>query len=241
MQMPGKVPARNEVILTHDSYINPGPSESLAFERISRRLRRIRLQWKLSLRDIEERSHILAKEMDDASIRISASWLSRVEQDQHALTVKRLMVLARIYDVSPEELLGPIYPKSLGRKPPDETTLFSPKGGPSAGQYRWGIIGQHDHTLEPFIPTGSIIQIDTRNREISRHTRWVRAQQRPIYFLMTRDAYFCGWCELDPSGESLILVPHPLSPASSRRWRYRKEVETIGRVVAAIIRFTPSP
>jgi hypothetical protein len=64
--------------------------------------------------------------------------------------------------------------------------------------------------------------------------------QRPIYFLTTGDAYFCGWCEFDPLGELLTLVPHPLSPASSRRWQYRKEVETIGRVVAVIIRFRPS-
>ena len=29
-------------------------------------------------------------------------------------------------------------------------------------------------------------------------------------------------------------MPHPISPASSRRWKYRKEIETIGRVVAVI-------
>ena len=124
--------------------------------------------------------------------------------------------------------------------PPDETTLLSPESGPSPAPYKLGIIGNHDRTLEPLIPTGSIVLIDTRKREISPHKDWARELQRPIYFLTTGDAYFCGWCDFAPLGELLTLVPQPLSPASSRRGKYRKEVETIGRVVTVIIRFRPS-
>jgi hypothetical protein len=134
-----------------------------------------------------------------------------------------------------------MYPDLLGREPPpDETTLLSPENGPSTASYRWGIIGKHDRTLEPLIPTGSIVQIDTRRLERSPRKEWVRELQRPIYFLKTADAYFCGWCEFDLLGQILTLVPHPLSPASSRRWKYRKEIQTIGRVVAVLIRSTPS-
>ena len=200
----------------------------------------IRLQRKLSLREVEERSRIFAQEMGDDSYRVSASWLGRLEKDPQKLTVNKLVVLAHIYDVKAEQLLGSIYPEFLGRDPPDETTLLSPVSGPSPGPYRWGIIGKHDRTLEPMVPTGSIVQIDTRKREISRRKEWARELQRPIYFLTTADAYFCGWCELDPLEELLTLVPHPLSPASSRRWKYQKEVETIGRVVAVIVQSTPS-
>lgn len=194
----------------------------------------IRLQRKLSLREVEQRSRIFAQEMGDDSYRVSASWLGRLEKDPQKLTVNKLVVLAHIYDVKAEQLLGSIYPEFLGRDPPDETTLLSPISGPSPGPYRWGIIGKHDRTLEPMVPTGSIVQIDTRKREISRCKEWARELQRPIYFLTTGDAYFCGWCEFDPLEELLTLVPHPLSPASSRRWKYHKEVETIGRVVAVI-------
>ena len=140
----------------------------------------------------------------------------------------------------PEQLFRSIYPKFLRRDPPDETTLFSPKSGPLPGPYKWGIIGKHDRTLEPLIRTGSIVQIDTRRREITPRKEWARELQRPIYFLRAGGAYFCGWCEFDPLGEILTLVPHPLSPASSRRWKYRKEIETIGRVVAVVVRSTPS-
>ena len=210
-------------------------------ERIGGTLVAIRLQRKLSLREVEERSRIFAQERGDDSYRISASWLSRLEKNQHGLTVNKLIALAHIYGVYPKKLLGAIYPDSLGLDPlPDETRLLSPVGGLSTAPYKWGIIGKHDRTLEPLIPTGSIVRIDTRKREISPRTEWTGELQRPIYFLKTAEAYFCGWCELDPLGEILTLVPHPLSPASSRRWKYRKEVETIGRVVAVIVQSTPS-
>jgi transcriptional regulator with XRE-family HTH domain len=210
-------------------------------ERIGGTLGAIRLQRKLSLREVAERSRIFAQERGDNSYRISVSWLGRLEKEQHELTAKKLIVLAHIYDLKPDQLLGAIYPDSLGRDlPPDETTLLSPKSGPSPAPYKWGIIGTQDRTLEPLIQPGSAVQIDAGRREISPRKEWARELQRPIYFLTTGDAYFCGWCELDPLEELLTLVPHPLSPASSRRWKYGKEVETIGRVVAVIMRFTPS-
>ena len=208
-------------------------------ERIGETLGAIRLQRKLSLRDVEERSRLFAQEKGDNSYRISASWLGRLEKRPHGLTVNKLIVLAHIYDVKPEQLLSSIYPESLGRDPPpDETTLLSQESGPT--HHRWGIIGRHDQTLEPLVPTGSVVQIDTRRREISPRKESVRELQRPIYFVKAGDTYYCGWCELDPLGELLTLVAHPLSPASSRRWQYRKEVEVIGRVVVVIVRFTPS-
>jgi transcriptional regulator with XRE-family HTH domain len=211
-------------------------------ERIGSTLRAIRLQRKLSLREVEERSRIFAQERGDNSSGISGSWLGRLEKNLlRGLTVNKLIALAHVYDVHPEDLFRSIYPDSLGRDPPsDETTPLSPEGGPSPTPYKRGIIGKHDRTMEPLIPTGSVVQIDTRRREISSRKEWARELQRPIYFLTTGDAYFCGWCELDPLGEILTLVPHPLSPAFSRGWKYPKEVEIVGRVVAVVIRSKPS-
>jgi transcriptional regulator with XRE-family HTH domain len=208
-------------------------------ERSGGTLRAIRLQRKLSLRDVEERCSTFAHERGDNSYRISASWLGRLEKKPHGLTVNKLIVLSHIYDVKPEQLLSSIYPDSLDRNPaPDETTLLSPESGPA--HFKWGIIGKHDRTLEPLVPTGSVVQIDTQRREISPSKEPMRELQRPIYFLKAGDDFFCGWCELDPPGELLTLVPHPLSPASIRRWHYRKEVEVIGRVIAVIVRVTAS-
>ena len=81
--------------------------------------------------------------------------------------------------------------------PDDETSLPAAENGQSSAPYRWGIIGKHDLTLHPMIPAGSIVQIDTQKRAISTRRNWTQEFQRPIYFLRTRDAYVCGWCELD--------------------------------------------
>jgi hypothetical protein len=132
-----------------------------------------------------------------------------------------------------------MYRNSFGYdKPPDETTLVSLKSDPSSGPYKWGIIGRHERTLEPIVPAGSIVLIDTHRRVISPQKESVHELQRPIYFLMVGNAYFCGWCELDPLEETLTLLPHPLSPATSQIWK-SQEVEIVGRVIALDARLMP--
>jgi transcriptional regulator with XRE-family HTH domain len=239
---------------------------------IGSRLRAVRQQWRLSLREVEERSLRFAQERGNQSYQVSASWLNRLEREEHELTVNKLIVLADIYNLPTEQLLRSLYPgdpqpmllreltspnatmlltggpleeqaryllpDAGGAAPPDETTLQSTENGSMPVTYRRGIIGKRDRTLDPMIPAGSIVQIDSRKRAISPRRDWTHEFQRPIYFLMTRDSYVCGWCELDRKSEWLTLVPHPLSPASSRRWRYRKEVEIIGRVTFVAIPLT---
>jgi hypothetical protein len=82
------------------------------------------------------------------------------------------------------------------------------------------------------IPAGSIVLVDTSKREIAPQKAWTSEFERPIYFLQSRDGYFCGWCELDEASQWLTLIPHPLSSASIRGWRYGTEIENLGRVVA---------
>jgi hypothetical protein len=234
-------------------------------------LRTIRQQWQLSLRDVEKRSLRFARERGNQSYRISASWLHRLEREEHELTVNKLIVLAEIYNLPLEQFLRSVYPGNqqpallgqlsvpnatllLSEGPlgdqaryllsdipvpdplPDETTLLATENGPSRIPYRRGIIGKRDLTLYPMIAAGSIVQIDPRQRAISPRKDWTHEFQRPIYFLMTREGYVCGWCELDKNSEWLTLIPHPLSPASSKRWKYRTEIESIGRVILVAVR-----
>jgi transcriptional regulator with XRE-family HTH domain len=247
------------------------PGGRLLAARIGRTLRKIRQQWKLSLREVEERSLRFARERGNQSYQISASWLDRLEREEHELSVNKLMVLAEIYNLPPEQLLRSVYPgnpqRALLRQlsgpsatilltegpledqaryllsdtpvpdlSPDETALLATENAPSQAPYRRGIIGKRDLTLAPMIPAGSIVQIDTRRRPISSRKDWTQEFWRPIYFLMTREGYVCGWCELDRAADWLTLIPHPLSPASSRRWKYRTEIESLGRVIAVAIR-----
>jgi transcriptional regulator with XRE-family HTH domain len=247
--------------------------EELLANGIGQILRAIRQQWQLSLREVEERSLRFAQERGNHSYQISASWLQRLEREEHELTVNKLIVLADIYNLSTEQLLRYINPGSPKTMPlkqlsspnatilltegpleeqakyllpeiscrdrtPDETTLLSAQTGLSPGPYRRGIIGKRDRTLHPMIPAGSIVHIDTQKRAISPLKDWTHEFERPIYFLMTREGYTCGWCELDRASDWLTLIPHPLSSATSRRWKYRTEIENMGRVVVVAIRLT---
>jgi transcriptional regulator with XRE-family HTH domain len=239
-------------------------------EGIGQRLRTIREQQRLSLREVEERSLRFAQEQSDQSYQVSASWLVRLEREDHELTVNKLIALAGIYNIPADELLRSTNPRSpqpilrqlstpnvtmlltagpleeqakyMLAEPPDagqlsdETVLLPISGSLSQAPYRRGIIGKRDRTLEPMIPPTSIVHIDTQKRSISLRNEWKYEFQRPIYFLVTREEYVCGWCELDKKSEWLTLVPHPLSPVSSRRWKYKTEIENLGRVVVVAIR-----
>jgi hypothetical protein len=119
-------------------------------------------------------------------------------------------------------------------QPPDETTLLQRESAPSRTSYLSGVIGKLDLTLRPMIPAGSIVQVDTSKREISPRKEWTHEFQRPIYFLKSKEGFFCGWCELDEESQRLTLIPHPVSSTPVRSWRYGTEVENLGRVVSIV-------
>lgn len=242
-------------------------------EGIGGKLRATRLAWKLTLREVEQRSLQLAKQWDNPAYRISASWLDRVERENRGLSATKLIVLANVYSLTPEQMLslcpapgtfaaplehislpnatllaeGPLelhakfwLPDSLVTEPPPQATSLLPtEHGTLPEHYRRGIIGRQDHTLEPMIRAGSIVLIDTQKRSIASRKEWNHEFDRPIYFLLTRAGYVSGFCELDRETDWLTVIPHALSFASNRRWRYRKEIEVIGTVVAATVRRIP--
>ena len=128
-------------------------------------------------------------------------------------------------------------PKKLVSDPPPESTmLLPPQEGTLPGHYRRGVIGRRDKTLEPMIPSGSILLIDIRKRAIAARRKWTTEFDRPIYFLLTRTGYLSGFCELDQKAEWLTVVPHALSFEGSQRWRYKQEIEVIGTVTGVFMR-----
>lgn len=78
-------------------------------EGIGVKLRRIRHQWQLSLREVQERSRRFAQLQGDQSYQVSASWLARLEGDDHELTVKKLIALADVYGIPAEQMLRLMY------------------------------------------------------------------------------------------------------------------------------------
>ena len=93
----------------------------------------------------------------------------------------------------------------------------------------FGMLGLMDLTMDPLIPPGSLLQIDSGLREVET-AHWRNEYERPIYFVKEPRGYACGWCEVGEA--NLSLIPHPLSPVRLRRFRYPGEVEIIGRVTA---------
>jgi transcriptional regulator with XRE-family HTH domain len=122
---------------------------------------------------------------------------------------------------------------------PEETSLL-PRADHLPSHYRRGIIGRRDKTMDPMIRPGAIVLINTQRRAVAHRREWTNEFNRPLYFLLTRNGYLCGWCELDKNGEWLTLAPHPLSYVAPERWRYLKEVEVIGRVAVVLLRLEDS-
>lgn len=241
---------------------------------IGNKLREARTRWKLSLREVEERSSQLAAQWQNPAYRISASWLDRVEREDRGLSATKLIVLAVIYGLTAEQMIalcpasgltpghelnqisapnatlllssGPLeqhakhwLPDTFLTDPlPDTTTLLPSGQGILPSHYRRGVIGQRDRMLEPMIRGGSIVLIDTMKRAVASRKDWTHEFDRPIYFLITRVGYVSGFCELDKDAEWLTLVPHPLSYETSKRWKYRKEIEVIGTVAGVLMRRT---
>jgi transcriptional regulator with XRE-family HTH domain len=104
------------------------------------------------------------------------------------------------------------------------------------GQY--GYIGLQDLMLYPLLRPGSFVQIDPRVRKIQPQ-RWRTEFDRPIYFVELRDGYACSWCDLQDG--HLLLLPHPLSPCSVRRFSYGTDAEIVGQVTGVAMRLTEAP
>ncbi len=99
------------------------------------------------------------------------------------------------------------------------------------------LLGRNDLSLSPYICPGAILAFDTSKRSIPPPSAWKNEFDRPIYLVLTREDYRCGWCELDDSGRWIKLVAHPLSRQSDRMWRSKRDIEVLGRAVTAAIRF----
>jgi len=240
---------------------------------IGSKLRATRLAWKLTLREVEQRTLRLAQQSGNPAYRISASWLDRVERENRGLSATKLIVLASVYCLTPEQMLSMCPPagaafafpdeqsvpnatlltegsldasakillpdRLVGDTPPNVTALLPVEPGSLPSHYRRGIVGREDRTLEPMIRAGSIVLIDTLKRSIAGRREWNHEFDRPIYFLLTREGYVTGFCELDKENDWLTVIPHALSFEPNRRFRYRKDIEVVGTVVAAAVRRIP--
>ena len=106
--------------------------------------------------------------------------------------------------------------------------LQSTVAGNHASHIVYGHLGLADFTMYPMIRPNSLLRIDTSQKKLTT-VAWRNEYERPIFFIELRDAYACGWCELQ--GNQLLIIPHQSSPATVRRFTYPREAEIVGRVI----------
>ncbi len=100
-------------------------------------------------------------------------------------------------------------------------------------KYTYGYVGASDRTMFPLIMPGSFIQVDESKTQVQ-EGGWRSEYERPVYFIETREGFTCCWCETNAS--TLILKPHPMSPARTRMLRLGSEAEVLGQVVGVAMR-----
>src|SRR5262249_39735524 len=88
-------------------------------------------------------------------------------------------------------------------------------------------IGLDDDTLHDLIPGGSLVEIDRTERSVI-NWAWTTLTERPIYFLWHDQGHACCWC--DQTGNTLTILPHPLSRSRTKQLRVPREVTVTGRV-----------
>jgi hypothetical protein len=89
-------------------------------------------------------------------------------------------------------------------------------------------LGSADLTMYPMIRPGALLKIDTNQNKLL-PVAWRNEHERPIFFIELREAYACGWCDLQ--GNQLLIIPHHSSPAGVRCFTYPREAEIVGRVI----------
>jgi len=95
-------------------------------ERLGALLRSIRTEWGLSLREVKDRTELLAKLWGSPRYASSFSHLAKLELGQHDMRISTLISLSHIYSKRPETLVDACRP------PEYDSPVFDPLEGPNS-------------------------------------------------------------------------------------------------------------
>jgi len=140
---------------------------------LGRKLRSIRRQRHLSLRKVESLTAALEKKGGDAFRRVSASWVGRLEREDHSIPHRTLETLEAVYGVSHEELTDEYISteeasRTLHAHLPELPAVVLKGLTDPAGTYllppeSW-LAYFPETTLLPSLPTRDGVQLPTRRR-----------------------------------------------------------------------------
>jgi len=229
-------------------------------------LKELRSRLGITTRDVAELSEKIAESEGNPEFQISNAWLTQIENSDSVPSIFKLYSLSAIYRLKFTELLrlygldlqklglhqlaAPLphtHLATLDVYDADRTISFPVRFDRSFDLDNtnllsrivelWGEvpIALIHFTLYPLLRPGSFVQIDSRARRVQ-PLRWRTEFDRPIYFVELRDGYACSWCDL--LDDQLLLLPHPLSPCSARKFKYRIDAEIVGQVTGVAMRLT---
>jgi transcriptional regulator with XRE-family HTH domain len=248
------------------------------------RLRQLRENMGLTIRDVESASQRIAARTGKPEYCIPLSRLSDIESKNVVPGIHKLCSLALIYRRPLNQLLSffeidvPALAVELNHELPCPRTqyiapelprmvelpLMDPGFNPqrtapllrhvqkwgllpaaqlkrmAQKEYRYALIGMNDRMMYPLLRPGTLVQIDPRVTQLS-NEGWNNEYERPIYFVETRDGYFCCWVS-GISPDRIVLQPHSLSPSAPKVMRSPQDAEIAGRVVGFAMRLDePGP
>lgn len=215
-------------------------------------LKTLRHRRNITGREVEQASRRIAEAKRDKRFCISNGWLAQLENGVSEPSICKLFSLSVIYrtnfldlvrlynvDVEDKEKYEPVadpYLTQLVSHPDDDAlaevstaTATQPAGADYTSPHIiFAHLGLADFAMYPMIRPGALLKIDTSQNK-PQSNGWHNEYERPIYFIELRQAYACGWCELQ--NDSLLIIPHHSSPSSVRRFAYPREAEIFGRVI----------
>ncbi|HEY0763513.1 MAG TPA: helix-turn-helix transcriptional regulator [Pyrinomonadaceae bacterium] len=218
-------------------------------------LKTLRNRRHITVREVEQASRRIADVKGDKRFCISNGWLAQLENGVSEPSICKLFSLSVIYrasflemlrlynvDVDDKEKYEPVADPFLTQlisdnglveisTLPDQsvTSLATTDTKTVPDGIIYGHLGLADFTMYPMIRPNALLKIDTSQNKLQTNG-WRNEYERPIYFVELRQAYACGWCELQ--GSELLIIPHHSSPANVRRFTYPREAEIVGRVIS---------
>ena len=220
------------------------------------KLKNLRNRRNITVREVEQASRRIADFKGDKRFCISNGWLAQLENGISEPSICKLFSLSVVYrtnfldlvslynvDVDDKEKYEPVADPyvtqvisysgdgyALAEVPTAQAQVATSLAATSSADPNiiYAHLGLADFTMYPMIRPNALLQIDTSQNKLQTNG-WHNEYERPIYFIELRQAYACGWCELQ--GNQLIIIPHQSSPASVRRFTYPREAEIVGRVI----------
>jgi hypothetical protein len=98
----------------------------------------------------------------------------------------------------------------------------------ATGNFRLGIVGLNDDTMDDLVPGGSVVVIDKSQTNVEMR-EWKTIQERPIYFVWHEKGYSCSWVNL--VRDTLFIIPYPTSRQPVMIFKTPRAATIIGRIV----------